>query len=89
MTLDNASDLSWFGQLNTNAALTIIAVVPWVVILILWRGSARLGIVGIGTTIKSDLDYVVHLLEHVMGKPPTREAERVSSANEAKSAPKS
>jgi hypothetical protein len=89
--LESASDpgaWSWFGSLNTNATIVLVALIPQLTILLIWRGSEKLGIIGIGTTMKADLNYVVALLEHVIGKPPSREDERVSRTNEAKVAPR-
>jgi hypothetical protein len=76
---------SWakaFGSINPSVAVVIVSIVPWIAILLIWRGSAKLGIVGIGTTIKNDLDYVIRLVEHAIGKPPTRDRESVPKAPE-------
>ena len=91
MIAEAASDpsaWSWLGSLNTNATIVLVVLIPQLTILLIWRGSDKLGIVGFGTTIKTNLDYVVTLLEHVIGKPPTREHERASHTNEAKTTPK-
>ena len=83
---DLPSTISHAAQSPTGA-LVIVAVVPWLVVLLLWRGSERLGIVGLGTQIKKDLDYVIRLVECAVGKPPTRDRERDESPSATTKAP--
>ncbi len=77
------------AAMSPTGAIVIVAIVPWLALLLIWRGSEKLGIVGIGTTIKRDLDYVIRLVEHVIGKPPTRETEREPRTSATPTAPKS
>lgn len=77
------------AAMSPTGAIVIVAIVPWLVLLLIWRGSDKLGIVGIGTTIKRDLDYVIRLVECAIGKPPTRENEREPRTSAAPTAPKS
>ena len=76
------------AAMSPTGAIVIVAVVPWLVLLLIWRGSDKLGVVGIGTTIKNDLNYVIGLVEHAIGKPPTHENERVPRTSAAPTAPK-
>lgn len=77
------------AAMSPTGAIVIVAIVPWLVVLLIWRGSEKLGVVGIGTTIKGDLDYVIRLVEHAIGKPPTREHEREPRSTATPTAPKS
>jgi hypothetical protein len=61
-----------------DGAIVVVAIVPWLVLLLIWRGSEKLGVVGLGTQIKKDLEYVIALVEHALGKKPSRDSERAS-----------
>ena len=74
--------------MSPTGAIVIVAIVPWLVLLLLWRGSDKLGVVGIGTTIKRDLDYVIRLVECAIGKTPTHENERGPRTSVTPAAPK-
>jgi hypothetical protein len=76
------------AAMSPTGAIVIVAVVPWLVLLLIWRGSEKLGVVGIGTTIKMDLDYVIRLVEHAIGKPPSHELERAKRTSAAPPKPK-
>ena len=89
IALEGVDPGSWIKSIASVDPVVVVAVVPWIVVLLIWRGSEKLGIIGIGTTIKTDLNYVVSLLEHVIGKPPTREHERAAPAPVVPPAPKS
>jgi hypothetical protein len=75
---------SWLGSLGTNSTIVLVSLIPWVSILVLWRGVPAFGIVGVGTTIKTNLDYVIVLVEHVIGMPPRHPDERGSHVTEAR-----
>mgnify|MGYP000721113510 FL=1 len=83
------SDTIARAAMSPTGAIVIVAIVPWLVLLLIWRGSDKLGVVGIGTTIKRDLDYVIRLVEHAIGKPPSHENERAPRTTAAPAAPKS
>jgi len=87
MVAESATDpaaWSWLGSLGTNSTIVLVASIPWLAILILWRGVDKLGIVGVGTTIKMNLDYVIVLLEHVAEQTPRHPDERPQHVNAAK-----
>jgi hypothetical protein len=87
MSFDAASDpssWSWLGSLNTNATIVLVALIPQLTILLIYRGSDKLGIIGIGTAIKTSLDYAIALLEHHVGQPPKHPDERAPHVAEAK-----
>lgn len=89
MSAESVADTIAQAAMSPTGAIVIVAIVPWVVLLLIWRGSEKLGIVGIGTTIKRDLDYVIRLVEAAVGKPPSHELERAPRTSAAPSAPKS
>ncbi len=76
------------AAMSPTGAIVIVAIVPWLVLLLIWRGSDKLGVVGIGTTIKNDLNYVIGLVEHAIGKPPKHVDERAPRTSAAPAAPK-
>lgn len=87
MAFDGVADpgaWSWLGSLNTNATIVLVALIPQLTILLIYRGSDKLGIVGFGTTINVKLDYLIALLEHVVGVPPKRPDERAAHVLEVK-----
>lgn len=87
MSLDGAHDpsaWSWLGSLGTNSTIVLVSLIPWVSILLLWRGVDKLGIVGVGTTIKTNLDYVIVLVEHALGVQPRHPDERAPHVSEAR-----
>lgn len=75
---------SWLGSLNTNATIVLVSLIPWLSIILLWRGVEKLGIVGVGTTIKTNLDYVIVLVEHALGVQPKHPDERAPHVTEAR-----
>lgn len=89
MSFEGATDpASWgqaFANLNTNATIIIVSLIPWIAIMLMWRGSDKLGIVGIGTDIRGDLQYLISLLENVLGAKPRKP--EPSSAGIATGAP--
>ena len=86
--MSDVADAITRAAMSPHGAIVIVAIVPWLVLLLIWRGSEKLGVVGIGTTIKRDLDYVIRLVEHAIGKPPTHENERAPRTSATPTAPK-